>query len=120
MKKKLVTLLLLLCTCGTPAFAANWYFLGHNNYSTLYIDNASVQKNPREAWVTVKYTHPDGSASIDRLFVNRRNRTTALLATTAYRANGTVASHYTYTDLHYVPIIPESMSELIYYAIWRR
>ncbi len=119
MKKKLVILLMLLCTWCMPSFAASWYYLGQATDGTnLYIDNSSVRKNYSEAIVWVKYVHSSGTYDIEQLDIRRSNKTTATISYIKYNAYGSVIDSYHSSYLDYESIVPGSIGEFIYYAIW--
>ena len=119
MKKKLVILLMLLCTWCMPSFAASWYYLGQSEVGTnIYIDNSSVRKNYSEAIVWVKYVKPSGESILQKLYIYRKDKTYACMNYVKYDVYASVIDSYHPSYLNYDSIPPESVIESVYYAIW--
>ena len=126
MKKVYLTLCLLalmfLSVGSTPAFAADWYYVGtsDNGEMSTYIDNSSVIKNSRNATVWIKNVMSDGSMSINRIYVTHTPKTMTLLSYTNYDSHGNVV------DSEDIPsygreratIVPDTVGECIWYCIW--
>lgn len=104
----------------TSAFAADWYYVGTSDSGdmSVFIDNASVIKNNHSAVVWTKWTNPDGSYVIDQWSLTHTPKTFTVLSTTEYDSKGNVVdfSDNLHSDSH--TIVPESMSEAIWYCIW--
>jgi len=118
MKKIFIVFMCLLCF-SIPCFASSWYWIGASTNGTqYYIDNDSVRKNNHYAIVWVKISNPDGTSSIEQLFFNHYNKTYAVNRWADYASNGQVSNSGTPSYLNYESIIPDSMGENVYYAIW--
>lgn len=126
MKKVYLTLCLLalmvLSVSYTPAFAANWYYVGNSNNGreSVYIDNSSVIKNNRRAIVWVKWITSENTKSLQRVYYTRRPKTFTILSFTTYDADGNVIDNVdipSYAQRSRA-IRPGTMGESIWYCIW--
>lgn len=114
--------LMVLSVGSTPAFAADWYYVGTSDDGTIsvYIDNSSVEKNNRNAIVWVKYIDSDNTESIERVYYTRRPKTCTLLSFTTYDAQGNVVASedIPYYEQTSESIRPDTMGESVWYCIW--
>lgn len=126
MKKVYLTLCLLalmvLSVGCTPAFAADWYYVGTSDDGTesVYIDNSSVEKNNRSAIIWEKWVHSDGTNSLQRVYYTRRPKTCTLLSYTRYDAQGDIMYSEDIPSYEQTSeaIRPDTMAETIWYYIW--
>ena len=126
MKKVYLTLCLLvlmvLSVGSTPAFAADWYYVGTSDDGTIsvYIDNSSVEKNNRNAIVWIKCIESDNSESLIRAYYTRRPKTSTTLSITSYDAQGNVIYSEDIPSYEQTSesIRPDTMDEAVWYCIW--
>ena len=106
--------------CSQIAFASSWYWVGEDTTGDqYYIDNNSVLKNYNYAVIWVKINRADGTFSVQRLKLDHMYKRCALLYYTNYDSNGNVIDSETNDYPDYEPIVPDSMGETYYYAVWR-
>lgn len=117
--KKILIFLFILFTFTSSSFAANWYWLGATPDGTQwYVDNNDVIKTDMSAKVWTKIMRSNGKFSVTRVYVDRRNKMLAIISNTNYSANGVVLYQHVPTYLKFEPIIPDSMGDILYHAIW--
>lgn len=117
----LIIMIVLSVNC-TTAFAADWYYVGTSDdgHESVYIDNASVLKDNRIAFIWEKTVMSDESYYVTRTCYTRHPKTFTLLAMVTYDAQGRVVSseevpYYLQTSHQ---IVPGTMGETIWYYIW--
>lgn len=117
--KKILLLLFILFSFTSSVFAANWYWLKTTPDGTQwYVDNNDVIKTAMFAKVWTKIVKSNGKFSVTRVYVDRRNKMLAIISNTNYDINGVVLYQYVPTYLKLEPIIPDSMGDILYHAIW--
>ncbi len=118
MKKLFVALFLALSFC-MPSFAASWYWIGHNKAGEqFYIDNSSVTKDSQKAVIWEKVISSDGSFNIKQMAFLRQ-KSFAILTVYVYDSNGNLVNRImNYSNYHWIDIVPGSMGDALYYAIW--
>lgn len=117
MKRLSILVFLVFVLCSQVAFAASWYYIGPDlNGDQIYIDNESVQKNNNYAIVWVKTIKPDNTVWQMQQKVDHIYKTITLMYVIVYDANGNVTNSGADTDS--IPIIPGSVGDMIYHAIW--
>lgn len=116
--KQILLLLAVLITISTPIFASDWRYLTTAvNGEQLYIDMDSISRHGSYADVWIKYITP---GSVDKQLVRvTTNKRMAVLAYATYSSNGTLydsgSDTYSYD---FSPIIPDSVGESIYIAVF--
>ena len=126
MKKVYLTLCLLalmfLSVGSTPAFAADWYYVGTSDDGTVsaYIDNSSVEKNNRSAIIWERWINSDGTELLRRVYYTRRPKTCTMLSYTSYDVQGNITSSEDIPSYEQTSdaIRPDTMAETIWYCIW--
>ena len=114
--------LMVLSVGYTPAFAADWYYVGTSDDGTesVYIDNSSVEKNNRSAIIWEKWINSDNTTSLQRVYYTRRPKTCTMLSYTSYDAQGNIIYSEDIPSYEQTreAIRPDTMAETIWYYIW--
>lgn len=126
MKKVYLTLCLLalmfLSVGSTPAFAADWYYVGTSDdgAESVYIDNSSVKKNNRGAIIWEKWINSDNTKSLNRVYYTRKPKTFTILSYTSYDARGNIlySEDIPSYEQDRAAIRPDTVAEAIWYCIW--
>ena len=115
MVKRIVLLAMLLILLGsTMSLAANnWYYVGNAQGLEWYIDNATVEKNDKTAYVWIKMRNSRGNEVWGHILVSRYGKTFTVTET---RGAGWSRKANPYTEIR--PIVPNSPIEKIVDFIW--
>lgn len=116
--KKFLLALLAFITVSCPAFASDWQGLTTlKGGDKVYLDFDSVQKKEDgiEVWLRFEYTN--GKKSVQLVSV-REDRTLASLSIVLYDADGNVLGQQTSPYPSYVPIVPDTVGDILYKIFW--
>lgn len=115
MLKRMLLLAVLLISLGsTMSLAANhWYYVGTNGGVSYYIDNDTVQKNDKAAYVWVKIVNNLGHEAWGHTLVSRYGKTF-----TVTEVRGPGGSLKAKPDIEVLPIVPNTPIEKIVDLIW--
>ena len=116
MLKRMLLLAVLLISLGsTMSWAANhWYYVGTTKDGTsYYIDNGTVQKNDKNAYVWVKMSDSRNGVILAHILVSRYDK---IFTTTEFRGPGWRKKVNPYTEI--TPIVPNAPIEKIVNLIW--
>ena len=115
MLKRILLLAVLLISLGsTMSLAANhWYYVGTNGGISFYIDNGTVRKNDKAAYVWVKMRNSRGNEIWAHFIFSHYDKTYTL---TEERIGGRSRKVNPKTAIR--PIIPNSPIEKIVDLIW--
>ena len=115
LKRRLLLAVLLISLGSTMSLAVNhWYYAGTTKDGTsYYIDNATVQKNDKNAYVWVKIVDNQGSEVWGHILVSRYGKSYTI---TELRGRGWSRKLDPYKELQ--PIAPNSPIEKIVDLIW--
>ena len=115
MLKRIVLLAVLLISLGsTMSWAANhWYYVGTKGGVSFYIDNDTVQKNDKNAYVWVKMANSRGGEIWAHILVSRYDK---IFTATELRGPGWRKKVNPYTGI--IPIVPNAPIEKIVELIW--
>lgn len=119
MKKGLIigAMVALLSISVSTVGAVSWYYVGGGQQASVFIDNDNVSKNYSTATVWLKFTHPDGTSSIEQTTFNRRSKTAQTNYIVDYDSDGNIlGSGDPYEG--YEPIIPGTLYDSVYKVIW--
>lgn len=109
MRKMLLLLALIGSLCTTSVFAESWYWVGSNEYVTMYIDNDYVNKFDDFAQVYVKLAYPDGHYYIGQATIMYSTATMQIPEVSLYNANGQYQSTGVIPDLLYIQAVPGTL-----------
>lgn len=116
--KRILLLLAALITISAPIFASDWRYLTTSaDGDQLYIDMDSISRYESYTDVWIKYINP---STIEKQLVRiTPNKRMAVLAYANYNSDGTLydsdSDTYSY---EFYPIIPDSVGESIYIAVF--
>lgn len=100
--------------------ANRWYYLGKwSDGATFFVDNLSVRKDAQTARVWTKENDPNGHYSIQYRIIRRNEKTLTIWK--SYTLRGSAGHEYIDTEAlpnEVIPILPGSMDEKLFYAIW--
>lgn len=116
MLKRVLLLAVLLISLGSAvSLAANhWYYVGTTKDGTsYYIDNDTVQKNDKAAYVWVKMVNNLGHEAWGHTLVSRYGKTF-----TVTEVRGPGGSLKAKPDIEVLPIVPNTPIEKIVDLIW--
>lgn len=116
--KKFLLALLAFISFSCPVFASDWQGLTTlKGGDMVYLDFDSVQKKEDgiEVWLRFEYTN--GKKSVQLVSV-REDRTLASLSIVLYDADGNVLGQQTSPYPSYVPIVPDTVGDILYKIFW--
>ncbi|MFM8543365.1 MAG: surface-adhesin E family protein [Chakrabartia sp.] len=109
---------------ATPAFAANWVYVGESvNNAVLYYDADSIQRSGNQVTVWKKLDHRRDRTTKIRTALSRTRydcaeRTDTLLARVSYYADGpSKSAEWSRSEQTADTIFPESMAEAMLEAV---
>ena len=117
--KKILLLLLMFVAISVPSFATNWkYLTTSTDFTEWFIDKDSIKYYKDYADVWEKGISPDGTETV---MLNRitTNKMIAIIQGVTYDKNGNVkySMDYKYYP-SYSKILPDSIAEAIYIAVY--
>lgn len=114
LKRALLLIALLILLGSTMSFATNdWYYVGNAKGLAWYIDNTTVEKDDKTAYLWVKMRNSYGSELWAHVMVSRYGKT---FTVTEERGRGWSRKLNPYTEIR--PIVPGAPIEKIVDLIW--
>ena len=115
MLKRILLLAVLLVSLGSSISLAtnHWYYVGTKGGISYYIDNDTVQKDDKNAYVWIKMADSGGREVWGHVLISRYGKT---FTVTELRGPAGSRKADSYTKIH--PIVPNSPIEKIVELIW--
>lgn len=108
MGKVLLSLSFIFAFC-MPVFADQWYWVGSNDYVSMYVDNNHVNKIDDYAQVYVRVVFTDGHSFIGQALVSNAAATIQFPEIAVYDSNGQYQGMRTVPALMYIQAVPGTL-----------
>lgn len=118
---KLKKILILLCIAFAvcmPVSADQWYWVGSNEYVSMYVDNNRVNKMEGYAQVYVRVVYADGHSFIGQALVSSSAATIQFPEVALYDSNGQYRGMRTVPDLMYIQAVPGTLWNTLFNLIF--
>lgn len=116
--KKILIALLAFISFSCPVFASDWQGVATlKGEDEVYMDFDSLQKKEDGIEVWLRFEHPNGKKSVQLISI-KEDRTIAVLSIVLYDADGNVLGQQTSTYPSYVPIVPDTVGDILYKFFW--
>lgn len=116
--KRLILLLCLVFAFSMPVFADQWYWVGSNDYISMYVDNNHVNKYPGYAQVYVRVVFADGKSYIGQALVSESAMTVQFPDVATYNSAGEYTGTRTIPDLMYIQAVPGTLWNSLYNLVF--
>ncbi|WP_292018435.1 hypothetical protein [Megasphaera sp. UBA4382] len=117
LKKILILLCIIFAVC-MPVSADQWYWVGSNEYVSMYVDNNHVNKMDDFAQVYVRVVYADGHSFIGQALVSSSAATIQFPEVAIYDSNGQYRGMRTVPDLMYIQAVPGTLWNTLFNLIF--
>lgn len=116
--KKILILLCIIFAFCMPVSADQWYWVGSNEYVSMYVDNNRVNKTEGYAQVYVRVVYADGHSFIGQALVSSSAATIQFPEVAIYDSNGQYRGMRTIPDLMYIQAVPGTLWNTLFNLIF--